>query len=116
MRRAGTAMPAPASVGSRFASWFGYDFFFVRAGAVRVTVAASALRAVASAGRFRDMRLIERDGDLARIDSEVAAATGGSGGLVAILGPAGIGKSTLLRATCAASKRASITTLTSTLR
>jgi DNA-binding CsgD family transcriptional regulator len=43
-------------------------------------------------------RLLERDGELARIDELIGAAAGGSGGLLLIAGPAGIGKTSLLEA------------------
>src|SRR6266576_1731406 len=40
--------------------------------------------------------LLERQGELARIDGLLAAARAGRGGLVVITGPAGIGKTVLL--------------------
>src|SRR5262249_7219692 len=40
--------------------------------------------------------LLERQGELARIDSLLAAARAGRGGFVVITGPAGIGKTALL--------------------
>ncbi len=42
--------------------------------------------------------LLERDGELARIGQAMAAVQSGYGGLLVIQGPAGIGKSALLRA------------------
>ncbi|HZB77041.1 MAG TPA: AAA family ATPase, partial [Solirubrobacteraceae bacterium] len=42
------------------------------------------------------MTLLERDAELAALDAAVAAAAAGSGRLVVIGGPAGIGKSGLL--------------------
>jgi predicted ATPase len=42
--------------------------------------------------------LFERDGALARIDELVRAAGDGSGGLLLVAGPAGIGKTSLLEA------------------
>src|SRR6476661_4022797 len=52
------------------------------------------------AGGVRPVReeLLERDGELARIGQAMAAVHSGYGGLLVIQGPAGIGKSALLRA------------------
>jgi len=43
-----------------------------------------------------DQGIVERDGELARIEAAVASATSGSGSVVVVEGPAGIGKSRLL--------------------
>src|SRR5262249_20574 len=40
--------------------------------------------------------LLEREGELARIDRRLAAARAGRGGVLVITGPAGIGKTALL--------------------
>src|SRR5215813_6261273 len=40
--------------------------------------------------------LLEREGELARIDGRLAAARAGRGGVLVITGPAGIGKTALL--------------------
>ena len=42
--------------------------------------------------------LVEREGELARIDALLATARAGGGGLLVITGPAGIGKTVLLGA------------------
>ena len=44
--------------------------------------------------------ILERDADLAALAAAVAAAEAGHGTLVLVEGPAGIGKTTLLRAAC----------------
>nr|QLK00688.1 AAA family ATPase [Micromonospora carbonacea] len=45
-----------------------------------------------------ELRLLERDEEMSRLERAFAAATRGRGSLVAVVGPAGIGKSTLLGA------------------
>ena len=44
--------------------------------------------------------ILERDGELAALSAAVAAAEAGRGAFVLVEGPAGIGKTTLLRAAC----------------
>ena len=44
--------------------------------------------------------ILERDAELAALAAAVAAAEAGHGSLVLVEGPAGIGKTTLLRAAC----------------
>ena len=44
--------------------------------------------------------ILERDAELAALSAAVAAAEAGHGALVLVEGPAGIGKTTLLRAAC----------------
>jgi hypothetical protein len=48
--------------------------------------------------------LLERSGELRRIDALLGSAAGGDGGLLAIEGPAGIGKTGLLEAAAAAAR------------
>jgi ABC-type transport system involved in cytochrome c biogenesis ATPase subunit len=47
--------------------------------------------------------ILERDAELAALAAAVAAAEAGHGSLVLVEGPAGIGKTTLLRAACLSS-------------
>ena len=49
--------------------------------------------------------MLERDEELAALSAAVAAAASGHGALVLVEGPAGIGKTTLLRAACQGSPR-----------
>ena len=42
--------------------------------------------------------MCERDGELARLEALLAAARAGRGGVLLVTGPAGIGKTVLLRA------------------
>ena len=44
--------------------------------------------------------MLERDGELAALSAAVEAAASGRGALVLVEGPAGIGKTTLMRAAC----------------
>ena len=44
--------------------------------------------------------ILERDAELAALAAAVAAAEAGHGSLALVEGPAGIGKTTLLRAAC----------------
>lgn len=56
----------------------------------------------AAAPKARDeIGLLERDEELARLEAGIAAARTGSGGLLLIEGPGGIGKSALLAAAAA---------------
>lgn len=56
--------------------------------------------------------LLERDGELARIEEAIADLGRGRGGLLVIQGAAGIGKSTLLRAVCEHAAQRQLQTLT----
>jgi DNA-binding CsgD family transcriptional regulator len=49
--------------------------------------------------------ILERDEELAALSAAVAAASAGHGALVLVEGPAGIGKTTLLRAACQGDRR-----------
>ena len=53
--------------------------------------------------------ILERDGELAALSAAAVAAEAGHGALVLVEGPAGIGKTTLLRAAC---QRSGLRTLT----
>ena len=57
-------------------------------------------------------QLLERGGELARIDQAVADLRHGHGGVLVIQGPAGIGKSTLLRMVCERAAEQRVQTLT----
>ncbi|MDP2711971.1 MAG: AAA family ATPase, partial [Solirubrobacteraceae bacterium] len=57
------------------------------------------------------MTLLERDGELSRIERELGRAVAGAGGLVTIEGPPGIGKTQLLRAAGALAVERGVTTL-----
>lgn len=50
--------------------------------------------------RGTDQAILERDGELSVLSAAAAAAAAGRGALVLVEGPAGIGKTTLLRAAC----------------
>ncbi|MDT7713965.1 MAG: hypothetical protein QOG46_2912 [Pseudonocardiales bacterium] len=56
--------------------------------------------------------LLERDGELARIEQAIVALSGGNGSVLIIQGAAGIGKSTLLRAVCEHAAGQRVQTLT----
>ena len=49
--------------------------------------------------------IFERDEELAALSAAAAAASAGHGALVLVEGPAGIGKTTLLRAACRGDQR-----------
>jgi DNA-binding NarL/FixJ family response regulator len=57
-------------------------------------------------------QLLERGGELARIEQAVAALRRGHGGVLVVQGAAGIGKSSLLRAVCEHAKVQQVQTLT----
>ena len=50
--------------------------------------------------------ILERDAELAALAAAIAAAEAGHGTLALVEGPAGIGKTTLLRAACRGPRRA----------
>jgi DNA-binding CsgD family transcriptional regulator len=60
----------------------------------------------------RGALLLEREAELASIAEALAAAGAGRGSLLLVQGPAGIGKTTLLRAACAAAVEAGVRTVT----
>ena len=45
--------------------------------------------------------MLDRDAELTAITAAITAAAGGRGTLIVVQGPAGIGKTTILRAACA---------------
>jgi DNA-binding NarL/FixJ family response regulator len=67
---------------------------------------------VGGSARPAGVGLLERGGELARIEQAVAALRHGHGGVLVIEGAAGIGKSTLLRAICEHAARQGVLTLT----
>src|SRR5690242_17125306 len=56
--------------------------------------------------------MLERDGELAVVSTAVSAAAAGHGAFVLVAGPAGIGKTTLLRAACTSPAGAGLRILT----
>jgi predicted ATPase len=64
-----------------------------------------------STAAARSAGVLERDAELARIEVAVAGAREGRGSLVAVEGPAGIGKSALIAAARAAAEAAGTTVL-----
>ena len=56
--------------------------------------------------------ILDRDADLAVASATISAAAEGHGALVLVEGPAGIGKTTLLRAVCAQARDRGIRVLT----
>jgi DNA-binding CsgD family transcriptional regulator len=62
-------------------------------------------------GQFKCVELLERAGELRVIDEAIADARAGAGGALLIEGPAGIGKTRLLRAVAARARRAKMAVL-----
>jgi DNA-binding CsgD family transcriptional regulator len=65
-----------------------------------------------TAVQARGALLLERESELAAIAAALAAADAGRGSLLLVEGPAGIGKTTLLRAACAAAAESGARTVT----
>ena len=60
----------------------------------------------------RQPLILDREAELAAVTAAITAATGGRGTLIVVRGPAGIGKTTILRAALAEARERGIRTLT----
>ena len=67
---------------------------------------------MAGGARLAASRLLERGGELARVEEAIAALVRGQGGVLVIQGAAGIGKSALVRVLCEQAAESGVQTLT----